>query len=257
MKMKIASWNIAGGHTIASLKHLDYNPEDIEYFVDQLKAIDADIVCLQESHTPDDGTQSNAQNIASALGYSYVFNSVSSVSHIESGQKLSTAILSKEPFSNEKRVFYPNPSETLFWEDGRPADTHEKNLQLAGLKNFSVANNQMLPLRLFGLAYDDERVGSELAKGINEIMAEHVSTPVIWCGDFNWPDPLKLYPHLQKLNLTEALPDKETRPSIEGAKKRPDHIFYSPEFSLVASDVVTVNADHYLCWAEFDWTDIV
>lgn len=252
MRIKIASWNIAGGHTIASRKHLDYNPEDIAYFVAQLRGIDADIVCLQESHTSADGARSNAEEIAAALGYPNVFNSVSSISHIEDGYMLSTAILSKLPFRSAQRTFFPEPSAPLYWPDGREAVTHEKNLQVVALEHFSVANNQMLPLRLFGHAYDDGAVGSELARGIDRVMAEQVFAPVLWCGDFNWPDPLAIYPHLKGLGLTEALPDKETRPSIEGAKKRPDHIYYSPEFSLIGSDVITVNADHYLCWAELE-----
>lgn len=252
MKVKLVSWNIAGGHPIASLKHLDYSLENLDYFIEELRKADADIVCLQESHTPDDGSESNAQHVANALGYPYVFNSISSASHIEKGYKLSNSILSKLPISSEKQVPYPNPNKPLFWQDGRHADTHEKNLQVTKMDDFLLANTQMLPLRLFGLAYDDNGVGSELAHGIDNVIAANISNPVLLCGDFNWPDPISIYPHLRTLNLTEALPDKDTRPSIEGAKKRPDHIFYSPEFMLINSDVLTVTADHYLCWAEFE-----
>ncbi|MDB5264864.1 MAG: hypothetical protein JWN64_435 [Parcubacteria group bacterium] len=253
MNLKIASWNIAGGHPFGTLKQFDYHAKDILYFIEELRSINADIVCLQEAHTSDDGENSNAQDIAKALEYPYVFNSVSSVSHIEEGYKLSTSILSRLPFVDERRIFYPNPSAPLVWRNGNPAKAmHEKNLQIASTEFFSIANNQMLPIHLFSLSYDDGGVGSELARGINKVMTENVVNPVLWCGDFNFEDPLSIYPHLKALQLTEALPDTDTRPSVEGAKKRTDHIFYSPEFTLVASDVIVVNADHYLCWAEFE-----
>jgi endonuclease/exonuclease/phosphatase family metal-dependent hydrolase len=253
MTIKIASWNIAGGHPIGTLKQFDYSAKDITYFVEELRIVDADIICLQESHTSDDNGHSNAKDIADALGYPYVFNSISSPSHIEEGYSLTTAILSRVPLTEEKCAFYPNPSQQLFWRNGRSAgEPHKKNLQVVKTESFTIANTQMLPIHLFNLAYDDGGVGSELAQGINAVMAENVTAPVLWCGDFNFEDPLSIYSHLKALSLTEALPDADTRPSVEGAKKRTDHIFYSPEFALVASGVNEVNADHYLCWAEFE-----
>jgi endonuclease/exonuclease/phosphatase family metal-dependent hydrolase len=253
VNIKIASWNIAGGFPLGTLKQFDYSAKDISYFIEQLRLVNADVVCLQEAHTPDDETRSNAQEIADELGYPYVFNSVSSPSHIEKGNMLSTAILSKLPLSDERCVFYPDPSEPLVWRNGRPAgETHKKNLQVVSLEHFSIANTQMLPIHLFRLEYDDGEVGSELARVVNEVMTQNVANPVLWCGDFNFEDPLSIYPHLNDLKLAEALPDTDTRPSVEGAKKRTDHIFYSPEFTLLRSDVIVVNADHYLCWAEFE-----
>ena len=249
--MKIVSWNIAGAHPIASLKHLDYLPEDVGYFITEIEKVNPDVVCLQESHTKDDGSKSNAHEIAKALGYEYVFNSPASKSHVEEGFQLSTAILSKEPFRDSKVEFFPNPSEQLYWGDGRPAATHEKNLQVAIFDQFTVANNQMLPLRLFNLSYT-EGIGRKLASGVNEVMRNLVDSPVIWCGDFNYDRPLEIYPHMRVLKLVEALPNVSTRPSMDEVKKTPDHIFYSPEFRFDDSDVIQTNSDHFLCVAELE-----
>ncbi len=254
MKIKIASWNIAGGHTLSTLKQFDYSSQDISYFIEKIRAVDPDIICLQESHTSDDGLRSNAQEIAQALSYPYVINTVCNPSHIEKGQQLSTAILSKMPFEKQTSVFYPDPSEPLVWKSGRPAgEPHHKNLQVVKVGDFSVANNQMLPLHLFNLAYDQEGVGATMAQGINEIMRVQVTSPVVWCGDFNFDDPFAIYPYLTELGLKEALPEGDTRPAVEGAKKRTDHILYSSEFVCTSSGIEVVNADHYLCWAEFDF----
>lgn len=249
--MKIISWNIAGAHTIASLEHFDYDQEDLLYFVDEIRKIDPDIICLQESHTAISEEKSNALELANALGFEYVLNSPSSPSHINSAFKLGIAILSKEPFLETEMVTFPNPDEPLFWKDGRPAATHEKNIQVATYKNFSIANNQMLPVTLFGLSYE-EGVGARLAKGINEIVENKLRNPIIWCGDFNHDRPLDIYAHMSTLGLVDALPDVATRPSLDELKKRSDHIFYSPEFNLIDSGVVHTNTDHFLCFAEFN-----
>ena len=253
MKIKIATWNIAGGHPIASLDYFDYLPEDPEYFVNELKKIDPDIVCFQESHTKIDNSSSNAKDITDKLGFSYLFNSPSSKSHVDNTCMLSTAIIAKNKFNTEKLVFYPNPKGDLFWSDGRLADTHEKNLQIVSNGQFSVANNQMLPIRLFGFTYDDGARGTEFANSINLVMKSEIKSPVIWCGDFNFSDPQKVFSIINELNLINALPDEGTRPSKDGSKKKSDFIFYSSEFKLINSGIIETNTNHYLCWAEFEY----
>lgn len=254
MNLRIISWNIAGGHPINSLDHLDYSPEDLNYFIEQVRALNPDIICLQESHTPKEDGVSNASQIAQALNMPHVFNSPASISHVDPKHQLSTAIVSNIPFQDTKSAFFPNPDTQLFWKDGRPADTHEKNMQVVDSGEFAVANNQMLPLTLFGYDYQDETYGGLLAKGINEVMEKTIpQKPLIWCGDFNFADPLAIYPHMRTCRLTDALPDEATRPSKDGSKKRPDHIFFTPEFKVENADIQKTNSDHYLCFADFSF----
>lgn len=254
MNVRIASWNIAGGHPIRSLNHLDYSPEDLDYFIEHIRALNPDSVCLQESHTPKTDGQSNADRIAQALNIPHVFNSPASISHIDSQHQLSTAIMSKTPFQHTHSAFFPNPDTRLFWKDGRPADTHEKNIQVADFGDFAVANTQMLPLTLFGYDYQDETYGGALARGINEVMEKTIpNKPLIWCGDFNVADPRVMYPYMQTRELADALPDEATRPSQDGSKKRPDHIFFTSEFGLQNAGIRKTNSDHYLCFADFSF----
>lgn len=252
MKLRIVSWNVAGCHTMASMDHFDYLPEDIEYFADHLQKIEPDIICLQESHTSIDGSSGNAEKLARRIGFPYLFNSSCSVSHVDKDYKLGNSIISKIKFNDEHIAFFPNPEGDLFWSDGRLALTHEKGVQVVSFDLFNVANSQMLPARLFGFNYDDGGRGSKLAEGINEVMKKEVEKPVIWCGDFNFSDPLKVYSHLINLGMKDALPEVNTLPSKDVTKKKSDFIFYSPEFKLIDSGVIETNTDHYLCWAEFD-----
>jgi endonuclease/exonuclease/phosphatase family metal-dependent hydrolase len=252
MNLKVVSWNIAGGHPMASLDHLDYGPEDLDYFVEEIRKFEPDILCLQEAHTPLSGGASNAEQIAKALGMLCVLNEPANISHIDTEYDIGVALISKIPFKNSKTTFLPNPHIESVWEDGRLAYTHEKNLQVVDFEDFSVANNQMLPITLFGHKYDDESRGGELAGEINAVMTDFIpSAPLIWCGDFNFSDPLKVYPYMQERELVDALPDEGTRPAKDGSKKRPDHIFYTSEFKVVQTIVKKTNTDHYLCFAEF------
>lgn len=251
MKIKVASWNIAGGHKIASLKRFDYQKDDISYFSEQLSKFSPDIVCLQESHTSKDDNDSNASQIASALGLSVIVNSPNSPSHIDPGYLLSNAILSHFAPIDIVEKQYPDP-DPIYWSDGRRAGGHFKNLQYATFSDFRIANTQMLPIHYFGFEYDDSGRGSDLARDINSIMSSIIKPPVIWSGDFNIDNPLKIYPYMKKLKLREGLPDINTSPIHKGWKQKPDHILYSPEFKLIKSEVMNTDTDHYLCFAEFE-----
>jgi endonuclease/exonuclease/phosphatase family metal-dependent hydrolase len=252
MTLRVASWNIAGGHTIASLEHFDYQGEDIAYFSQQLKKQAPDIICLQESHTHLDGSYANTTGIAEYLHMHVIINSANSPSHINSDFQLSNSIISRIKPIDVVQESYPDPDGTLYWPDGKVADTHKKNLQVVMFETFNIANTQMLPVNLFGFTYDDHDRGAKLVRGINEVMKEIVKPPIIWCGDFNFDEPLKIYPYLEELKLAEALPDVTTRPSRDNQKKKSDHILYSPEFTLIGSEVIPTNTDHFLCIAEFE-----
>lgn len=247
MNLKIATWNIAGGHPSSSLEHFAYSPEDLDYFISELRKVDPDIICLQETHTPNDRNPSDAQKIADTLSYPYVYNSPASASHINKECRLGNAIVSKRPFGQTDTVFLPNPETPLYWKDGRPAATHERNIQRIDYGSFYVLNNHMLPLYHFGYDYDDSSFGSRLSADINQVMGIIIpEKPVLWCGDFNTDTPLSIYGSMEARDLAEALPDTETRPTGQ----RHDHILYSREFTLVESEVRHTNSDHYLCFAE-------
>jgi endonuclease/exonuclease/phosphatase family metal-dependent hydrolase len=252
MKITVASWNIAGGHTIASHKQHDYNPEDIGYFIGKLAHINPDIICLQEAHTSPDGARAIAQEIAQALGLEFVFNSPASPSHVDAAYTLGTAIISRLPFHETKTVVYPRPNVELTWKDGRPAETHDKNLQIANMGTFSVLNTQMLPMNVFGHPYDGSDVGRELARGIDMTMEENMQNPAIFCGDFNSDNPLELYPHLRASGFIDAVTGRETMRPKNGVKRSPDHVFHTSEFQTHNADVLETNTDHFLCLATFD-----
>jgi endonuclease/exonuclease/phosphatase family metal-dependent hydrolase len=246
MKLKIASWNIAGGRRIQSNDQFDYEKqENLPYFVNEIKQLDPDIVCLQETHTNDQ--RSMANDMAQMLNMPFVFNSPASPSHVNADYQLSNAIVSKFVFTGSSETFYPNP-----WFDahlnGKKIVQHAKNLQIVTINGLHIANTQLSPLRIFGYEYDSG-LGRELAIKMEQILLR-LKAPLLFAGDFNFNFPQTIYPTLfQNLQLSEAFPDTVTRPD---GKSKYDHIYYTNEFKLIEAKVVPTMSDHYLCYAAFE-----
>ena len=251
--MRIASWNIAGGHTVKSTGHFDYNPEDTSYFSDQLAELEPDVICLQETHTNE--KRSVAAEIARELGGYHVFNSPLSPSHVDPAYKLGMAILTRKPFANERLHMYPSPEFELFFaSSGRKAIEHKKALQTVDYDGMQVANTHMLPLIIFGYDYREGR-GKELAGKIERVIENNLSDRGVLCGDFGMSNgQFEVYRELmKKFQLENALPEKPTYHDASpiGGLNAPDCMFYTAgTLEVVDSGVVTTNTDHYLCWAE-------
>jgi endonuclease/exonuclease/phosphatase family metal-dependent hydrolase len=246
LKLTVASWNIAGGRPVNSFEQFDYSREDIDYFAEQLLAVNPDIVCLQESHT--NANRTIAQELADKLGMNFLFNTTNSPSHVDSNFQLGLAILSKHPFDNQSSYQYPYPSFKLLWKDGREADKHHKALQLANVEGIYVANTQMLPINIWGYDYVKEQ-GLKYAKEIETTLIKKLETPLIFCGDFNFNQPDDIYSTaFRKLEMKDSLPHgQSTRPSDDGEIRSPDHIFFSSDFECEEANIIKTKTDHYLC----------
>jgi exonuclease III len=246
--LRIATWNIAGARKMRSLSEFDYEAEDIQYFADRLTEINPDIICLQESHTSEAGSIAGA--LASKLNMPYVHNDIVSPSHIDSAYRLGNAVIASVNLDHVKNIIYPYPEFGHTLANGKPSQHHDKILQIFHYGNITIANTQMLPLGIFGRSYNNDE-GLMLANDIEAILLANLKTPLVLCGDINFDQPSRIYPKFfQELNLREVLPDTATRPAKEKIKKTPDHIIISPEITATHSEVVLVQADHYLCYAD-------
>lgn len=251
--LKIISWNIAGCRKMKSDAHFDYEPEDLDYFANEISKFDPDVVCIQENLC------NSERSVASDLGKQLSFKHVYDVSakhvanHIDSDYELGMAILSRNAFLDAKSYFYPDPLFDLFWKDGSKAAVHHKFLQVVSFGNFYVANTQMLPILLWGHQYN-EREGMAFAKGIEEVLMK-LERPLIFCGDFNFNDPERVYTRFcDKIQLKNCLPDQPTRPGGNPQFNKPDHIYYSPEFEVVRSEIVQTQTDSFLCFTELTFS---
>lgn len=244
--MKIVSWNIAGGHTIKSNKRFDYDEhENAEYFIDHLKAIDADVVCLQESHWHPEKSLSN--RIATALNLGFVFETVNSPSGIDPQFKESTAILSKNIIEDKAALKLPYPDFELFLPDGTPAAQWDKFLQVCRINGIVVGNIHTQPMGYFGFDYHEGQ-GVEYAAELEKCLTDNMRSPFVLAGDFNTTMAENVFTNFyHDNNLLDALPSSQpTRPS----GKHIDYILHTPTFSVKQSDIVETSTDHFLCWTE-------
>ncbi len=226
LSMRIATWNINGGHGLVSTNPRKYvDTENLDYFLEHLTTLDADILCLQEVHTNPNSSQTKL--IAEALGYHYTFETVASASHIDPSYQLANAILSKQPFKTTKAVRLPQPEfllELPLLSNGQRAEIHDKYLQITEFETFTLANVHTLPLHVLGSSYDSEN-GKHFAREVEKVFLEHLTSPLIFCGDFNYQNVTSLYPRLfDKLSLVDALPSQPSLPNFDG---RIDYILVS------------------------------
>lgn len=250
MRIKIVSWNVAGGRKVKSLDQFDYEAEDLNYFASEIKKINPDIVCFQESHS--NSSRSISNEIAQFLKIKNVFDSPFSPSHIDSNYQLGVSIIPKFSFIAKNTLQLPYPKFKLYWKNGREADIHHKAMQKVLIEGFNLVNIQLLPLGLWGFDYSKDK-GKEFSLEIDKTL-NLLNSPLIFCGDINFDKPDLIYPKLiKRLCLKEALPNLTTRPTKNNSKKTPDHIFYSPEFLLIDSGIIQTQTDHYLCFAEFEF----
>ena len=247
--MKIATWNIAGGHTVRSLEDkFDYNPLGTAYFVDELGKLSVDVAFIQESQCNDKG--SVAARIAEELAMPFVFETPMSQSHIDPEYSLSVAILSRQPFEigSQQAFKQPYPSFDLQLPGGRPAAKFHKYLQMATIGGICFANTMVQPLEFLGSPYSS-LLGRGYADELSAFFIDNLPEQLlIFAGDFNTPDPPSTFARaFDHFGLKDTLPVGATEPHGQGHL---DCILVSPEFTAIDRAIIPTQTDHYLGYAE-------
>lgn len=243
--LKFATWNIAGGRIAKSDELFHYeDKENADYFITKLRELDADIVCLQESHYSADNSLS--RRIAAAIGMPYVFETPNHPSHIEQGFDISTAILSKLPFVSTQSIQLPYPEFEMRFKSGKLANTYHKFLQIVTLDGFTLANIHTQPLRVFSYDYHTGD-GKTYAHQIEDMLLTELEAPLVLAGDFNIEHVNTLFTRLfDKLKLRDSLNPKKAT-DIHG--RHIDYILCSMGFEVIKSGIEDSQSDHQLCWA--------
>ena len=241
MELTIATWNIAGGHTIHDEnQQFAYNHEDVEYFISELKALSPDIICLQETHLSSE--RSIANEIATEMGDLFCFEQNNSPSHINPEYRLGNAVLSKYSFKKKGNFTLPSPSFPLKLPNEQ--ERHDKGFQVVEFDFGTLVNIQMLPLAFLGTPYDTDN-GKSFAVEMEDYMNEECESALIICGDFNYKAASGLYKNLLS-DMKDTLPEAPTRP----CEKKTDYIFCRNEFKVLDSGIINTKTDHYLCWTK-------
>lgn len=250
--LRVGTWNIAAARRLRSEVQLDYGAEDIGYIADQIRRARLDVVCLQESHIkPDD---SLARRIASLVDMPHVAETPGCPSHINPAYRMCDAVLSRRPFTKRPTSWLlPRPGfELRFGDSGKLAQPFDRHLLSTHIAGVQVATLHTEPLERFGHSYQ-HGPGAVHSHDIDAALGQHLASPVIIAGDFNTDSPAAaLFKDTRAaLSLEEVFTANEATTPWQ---TRPDHIFYSPGLRTVESGIAQTQTDHFLLWAEVQYT---
>lgn len=253
MRISTLQWNIGGARILTpdcDPKDYDaYKQEGIEHIITVINECKPDIVTMQETHATPALVQADV--IAQRTGLRYHVNNSYDRSHIEKGQDLGQAVLTR--FSILREYFTPlhNPQYKRTLPDGEILVSHNKlltecQLRIADDSTLTVYTLHMTPFQFFNVNH----LGEETAK-IREDLAKklQIKGNCIIQGDFNIDSPsLKAFmPAWFKAGLQEVTQNDATRPKGQ----RHDHVLYKG-LRLVSSRVLSALTDHYPIYSEFE-----
>ncbi len=243
--MRVATWNIGGGFISLNQKD-EYDFEDINYFIKELKAINPDIVCFQEIHLSEKNNQPKI--IADSLNFQYIATHSIADSHLKDNEKLSISIISRFPIISSKFNMLPNPNLQFIWR-GKKAFSHDKGFMEAIVDykgvNVKVLSGHMVPFRKFAKNFLDDQF-KEIRDKVEQIIL-HDKMPKIICADMNFDKEIeKLIPNVFNNGFKFILNGNPTTPK----GKKYDKIIISKEWEFASSNIINGKADHFLCFAD-------
>jgi len=253
MIIKTLQWNIGGGKIRSADAPVEgpYDVDDVAHIVELLKKHNPDIITLQETHADNKIVQ--AEIIAKEIGLPYSTNDVYDKSHIEEGQGLGQAIISRFPISEHNFKLFFNPHFEVAGPDGSKWISHDKGVskclfEIGMNTKVQIATLHLIPFRKFEIDPLEEKFRN-LRDNIAELSSPSSNTFLLQ-GDFNFDDSsLKSFlPALFEKGVSEVLLDDPTTP--KGRKY--DHVVYGGLKHIrseVLSDVLT---DHFPVLSEFE-----
>lgn len=255
MKIRTLQWNIGGGKirkidSVATTPE-SYIEEGVEYIYDFIKLYNPDIITFEETHESVGYNQ--AQIIAERAGYEYFVNDVYDKSHLENGQGLGQAILSKFPIRNHSFNFFLNPKFQQLGPDGTIWTSHHKgvtkcDIEIESGKMIEVGVTHFIPFRFFGVDILEEK-NAELVKSMSDLITT-TKDKYILQGDLNINSKsIKNYlPKVFESGMEEVELENVTTPK----QRFYDHVLYKGVNVINQQIFPDILTDHYPVITEFE-----
>jgi len=258
--IRIATWNVA--RFIEQIKNNNKGSQTRHKMLDQIKEVNADILCFQEfssSINPD--WYDNIMTISKGLGYRYYY-----FYHDEDGDNFfnGNVIFSRLPITDTGMVRYPRPTlpDALVFADIqvgkkklRIYNTHLQSNQfrkqdLAKNAKGDMWNNVRNIVSKLRVAIKHRAIQSDMVESI----LKNSPYPVIFCGDLNDVPNSYTYKTI-KAGMQDAFLNTGSGIGRTYASLSPtlriDYIFTDPDFSIVQSKRITTRlSDHYMVVAD-------
>jgi len=246
MQLVTVQWNIGGGKVRTENSAVDvlasYNSDGLAEIIELLRNLKPDIITLQEIHS--DKKTNQAEIIANALGLEYVISDFYADSHIEDGQSLGQAILSRFPITNHTFELFFNPFYETIWEDGSKAISHDKGVTKCTVNvmgsSLDIKTLHLIPFRRFNIDPQSNDAGAVLDDVQHKLKND--SQSLLVQGDFNLDfSSLKAILPTFMQNMEEVIQNQPTTPN----GRKLDHIVFRGLSLEKSSALDSVLTDHY------------
>lgn len=254
MNIRALQWNIGGGLMRSPdsdpTNPLSYTLDGLEQIIEKIREYNPDIITLQETHT--DSTRSQARVMAEVLGFSFVAEDVYDKSHLQEGQGLGQAILSKYPIKDHTFVKFHNPNMKTTSPSGQLWVSHNKGVTscklMVGSTYIDIKTCHSFPYR----RYKVEPLSIEM-KLLREDMAKKLKPELplfLLQSDLNYNESSvrELLPALFYNGVQEVVLDTPTTP--KGRKY--DHVLYKGIDHVQTSVDASVLNDHFPVISDFE-----
>jgi endonuclease/exonuclease/phosphatase family metal-dependent hydrolase len=252
MIIRCVQWNIGGGKITDEKSDrsddLSYSKNDLDYIVNILKSLNPDIITLQEVHV---NGVNQAELIAKELNMQNLSYDKYDKSHLEEGQWLSQAIITRFPIESHDFIFFTNPNVDVHFGN-KVGKSHDKGITSVTLningEFLAVKTLHMIPFRRTGLKPNDpifEKQNSELDSRLDS-----KDKKILVQADFNY-DSESLSDFINSVKdkkINEVIQTEPTTP--EG--QRYDHVLFRG-IELTTSKVIKeALTDHLPIVSEFE-----
>ncbi len=239
--MRVATWNINAAHILSESGK--YDREDLGYIIDELKKINADVICLQEVETE------HAKQIASTLGMELFWDDVLPNHVKRNDERLGVAVLSSLPMSSHTYEVVEVPRIEYDHPDGRTWVMWDR-----GFLKCEVETPDGVIVLLCGhmnpFFHFERHVMEDEFQGVRERIEEiglGIDGPVLMVGDFNYTNIPEMLPRLFEKGFEDAIPDEPTEMKHNW---KSDGILVSEEWVIGMGVIIPDKTDHALCWAD-------
>jgi len=222
----------------------------MSHIIAVIQGMDPDIVTLQETHSK--GGVIQAQIISEQTGLRYFINDEYDNSHIEEGQRLGQAIISRFPLSNRRFELFYNPHFSVTQPNGDVWISHDKGTTSCIVSftmgvSLLVRTLHLIPFKRFKVDMASAEAKAVLADVVEKTKRGHILQ-----GDFNFDIP----------NLRDIVPEMfvgisrhefaQTAPTTPTGR-RYDHVVYKGISGVKSCVIDSVLTDHYPLWSSFEW----
>lgn len=240
-----ATWNIGGG--ILGESHQTNGTLELSYYSDRIRAIDADLIFLQECHHYEGHRGDQVEELATAAGYPHYHCFPLSDSHLAGDAMLSLGLLSRHTIESSITSHFPHFDVTTRGPNGRTWTLHPKGYAIHRLSTpagpVRAINAHCYPLHHFGMSPTEPKFADLWSLLGQAVVGEADECATVVGIDLNsdkLEEVLNLRPGGQQI-LKATIRGRATKRS--GAES--DFLLYTPaKLELLRAYVATTDSDH-------------